>query len=156
MEDHAAFHLLHDLVDVSVQNRHRTEAPQLLQQLRRIIRAPAPRLIHVQSGMCANTTIGVLAERPLRSSRPSRAVPRPGAGPAGLELQDVDQRDEVDARMIEAVVAPALGGLAESAKYSDAPASARSCSPGVVCSSLMRRRASNCCAQIELGEAVAR
>src|ERR1700739_2724657 len=38
-----AFHLLHDLVDVAVENGHRAEAAQIGQRLFGIARAPAPR-----------------------------------------------------------------------------------------------------------------
>jgi hypothetical protein len=43
---HIALHLLHHLVNVPVQHRHRAEALQIGQRLRRIRRAPAPLRIH--------------------------------------------------------------------------------------------------------------
>ena len=68
----------------------------------------------VQSGMCANTTIGVL-ERSMLQVRadPSELLVAQSAETARLELQDVDQADEVHAGMIETVVAAVIGGPTE-------------------------------------------
>src|SRR5215472_5064840 len=42
VKGHVALDLLHDLVDVAVENGHRAEAAQLFHELRRITRSPAP------------------------------------------------------------------------------------------------------------------
>src|ERR1700728_1472028 len=45
VEGHVALDLLHDLMNVSVQHRHRPEAAQLTEELFRIPGAPAPGLV---------------------------------------------------------------------------------------------------------------
>ena len=60
--------------------------------------------------MWANTTIGVEAERPFTSCfEPFELLVAEIAEPAGLEVDDVDQADEVHAVGVEAVPAGALG-----------------------------------------------
>src|SRR5207248_3815675 len=54
------FHLLHHLVDVAVEHRHGSEALQIRQRARTVVRAPSHPGFTDESGMCANTTIGVL------------------------------------------------------------------------------------------------
>ena len=61
--------------------------------------------------MCANTTIGVLAERP-RRSQPLELILPQVAETVRLEIQHVDETDEMHAMVIEAVITSILRGLA--------------------------------------------
>src|SRR5262249_29454231 len=113
VERDVAFHLLHDLVDVAVEHRYRTELLEIAQRLSAVLRAPAPFL---RDG----------PERDMREQqdrRRSRAAFNITFQPfelfvaeiaqtAGLEVDDIDQADEVHAVGIEAVPARALGGFA--------------------------------------------
>jgi len=101
-----------------------------------------------QSGIWANTTIGVLAARPLRSARTQASCSAPRVPrPPGFELEHVDQPDEVHAGVIEAVIALVAGCAAESIEISVTAASAVSCSPGTVCISVVRSLENSCCAR---------
>ena len=63
--------------------------------------------------MCAKTTIGVdAAERPQVVFQPLELLVAQKAKSAGLEVGNVDEADEVDAVLVEAVPAAALGVLA--------------------------------------------
>ena len=67
------------------------------------------------SGMCANTTIGVLLLRRLTSLlEPFELLVAERAQAASFEIDDVHEADEVHAAVIEAVPARALRALAES------------------------------------------
>ena len=46
VERHVAFHLLHGLVDMAVEHRHRSKPFEQAQRLFAILRAPSPVLIH--------------------------------------------------------------------------------------------------------------
>ncbi len=68
----------------------------------------------VHSGMWANTTIGVLDDRPFKSAvNPGELLGAQSPEAARLELQHIDERDEMHAGVIEAVVALVAGGFAE-------------------------------------------
>ena len=63
--------------------------------------------------MCANTTIGVECGATLQVVRePRELLSAEIAEPAGLEIDDIDQADEMHAVGVEAVPAGALGAAA--------------------------------------------
>jgi len=99
--------------------------------------------------MWAKTPIGVLEERPLRSAatQASCSAPRVTRPPA-LNCNTY-QRDEVHAGVIEAVITLIGRRLAEAIEIFADGRSVVSCSPGTVCSSVVRKRESICCAKIE-------
>ena len=113
MEGHVAFDLLHDLVDVPIEHRDRAEALQEAERLQAIVRAPAP--------------VGV--DRPERDmgedddrrrvrfvldivGEPGELVGPEPSKAAGLEVDHVDEANEMNAVIVEAVPTRALGALA--------------------------------------------
>ena len=130
-ESDVAFHLLHHLVNVPVQHRHRTEALQQRQGLRAVLRWPSPtpdRRDH--SGNMREhhnrRAGGDAGEVLLRANRvaPAPSTPRPSS------CADIVQSDEVDALVVEALPAAALGSLAEPLQVMLAVVASKSCSPG--------------------------
>ena len=114
MEGDVALYLLHDLMDVAVQDRDRAEALEVGERLGGVVGAPAPRRIDAPEG-----DVGEDDDR-LRGRAAPEVVLEPfellraeAAEPAGLEVDDIDQAHEVDARGIEAVPAGSLGAAAE-------------------------------------------
>src|SRR5215472_16894517 len=105
-----ALDLLHDLVDVTVEYRHRAEALEIVESARRVFCAPAPGWI----------------DRPQRNVRedddrsrcppdlevalqPFELLVAEIAQAAGLEINNVDEADEVHAVGVEAIPARAFG-----------------------------------------------
>src|SRR5882762_5458256 len=103
VEGDVALDLLHHLVDVAVEHRHRTEALEVIQRAGAVLGAPAPgridrpqrnmgehddghrfRPYSAVDGLWANTTMGIDFDLPLRSSssHSSCAVPRLPRPPA--------------------------------------------------------------------------
>ena len=113
MESDVAFHLLHHLMDVAVEHRHRAEALEQLKRPAAVLGAPAPFRIN-------------RPERDVREHhdrRRGRAVfhvgRKPGelvgaeiAEPAGFQIDDIDQADEMHTARIEAVPAGAFAAAA--------------------------------------------
>ena len=133
VESDVAFHLLHDLVDMAVQDRHRTEAAQIGQRFFGIAGAPAPGFLdgphrHMREDHDRACCWSAPPDRP--SARPAdRRRSRPAAG---LEIHHIDQGDEMHALVIEAVIAAIVRALPKRAKYSLPVPSVTSCSPGTV------------------------
>src|SRR6201987_5352470 len=117
VECDVAFDLLHDLMNVPVQDRNGSEAPQLVHELVRVTGPPSPRLIdgpewHVgkdHEGRTGGTSLQV-------GRQPSELFSSQGAEAARLELQYIDQRDKMHASVIKAVITLVVGRLAESAE----------------------------------------
>src|ERR1043166_1690015 len=114
VEGDIAFHLLHDLVDMAVQHGDGTEPAQIAHRLVGVAGSPAPRLIdrphrHVREHndwRAGRAAFQILLE-------PGELVGAEAAKPIGLEVHHIDQRDEVHAVVIEAVISLVGGGLAE-------------------------------------------
>jgi hypothetical protein len=99
-------------VDVTVQNRHGAEAFDQTQRLFRIIGAPTPfginrpeRNVGEEDDRDAARKTGDI------STQPIDLIGAEGAEPARFEVEDVDESDEVDAGVIEAVPAVAFAAL---------------------------------------------
>src|SRR6266446_6382268 len=104
-----ALDLLHDLVDVAVEHRHRSEALEIVEGARRVFGAPAPGRIdapqrdvreHDDRGRCRAALKVVLQPFELLVAEIAQA--------AGLEIDHVDEADEVHSVGVEAVPARAL------------------------------------------------
>ena len=98
VEGDVALDLLHDLVDVAVEHGHRAEPLQVGERLRAVVRAPAPLRIDGPQ-----RDVGEHHDRRARRE-PRHVVLEPlellgaeVAEPAGLEVDDVDEADEVHA-----------------------------------------------------------
>src|ERR1051325_7471043 len=104
VEADVPLHLLHDLVNVAVEDRDRAEPLEKGQRLPAVVRHPAPLRIdrperHMSEhddGRAGAQALDVLLE-PVELSRSE--VPQA----AGLEVQNVDQADEVNAFLVEAL-----------------------------------------------------
>ena len=114
VECDVALHLLHDLMDVPVQHRHRAEALEIGQRLRAVVGAPAPFLIdrperdmREDDDRLAGGPASQIVLQPLELFVPQIAQA------AGLEVLHIVQTDEMHALLVEAVVALA-GPLGES------------------------------------------
>ena len=107
MEADGAFHLLHDLVDVTIQDRDRPEPTEIPERLLAVLRGPTPLRIdgpqrdvrEHHDGRAGREPVQILLE-PLELVLPERA------DAARLEGQDVHEPHEVDALVVEAL--PAL------------------------------------------------
>ena len=107
VEGHVAFDLLHDLVDVAVEHRHRAEPPSSASAWARL-RVPQP-----HSGAMVQSGIGrrrrsASRRRPPVARQPGELLVAEIAHAAGLEVEDVDQADEMHAALVEAVPAAPL------------------------------------------------
>ena len=104
-------------MDVAIEHRDRSEAPQLLQQLIRIPRAPAPGLIDAPQRHVREDHDGGTGRAGLEIRRdPCQLLGAQGGERPGLEAQYIDQRDKVHAGVIKAVIALVRRGLAEACK----------------------------------------
>src|ERR1700689_1050709 len=102
MEGHVALDLLHDLMNVSVQHRHRAETAQLAEELFRIPGTPAPGFVdRPERHVCEYDDRR--AGRPMLQVRghPGELLVTQCTETARLELYHVDQADEMHAGMIE-------------------------------------------------------
>ena len=113
MERDVALDLLHDLMDVAVQNRNGTESFQIRQRLRAVAGAPAPVLIHdPQRHMREHDDRRAAGSRPLTSfSSHSSCSVAEIAETVALQIDHVHQPDEVHAVRVEAVPAVAIGAF---------------------------------------------
>ena len=110
MECDVAFDFLHDLVDVTVEHRHRSETLEIVERARRVFGAPAPGRIdapqrnvreHDDRGRCRAALKVVLEPFELLVAEIPQA--------SGLEIDHVDETDEVHTVGVEAVPARAFG-----------------------------------------------
>src|SRR6266436_3814192 len=110
VEADVPLHLLHDLVNVAVEDRDRAEPLEKGERWPAVVRHPAPLGIdrterHMREhddGRAAAESLDVLLEpvELLRSEVPQAT---------GLEVQDIDQADEVNAFVVEALPSGARG-----------------------------------------------
>src|SRR5450759_1362635 len=113
VEGDVALDLLHHLVDVAVQHRHRAKTLEVIQRAGAVLGAPAPLRIHrPQWDMGEHHD-----RRGLRFSleivlQPFQLLGAEIAEAAGLEVHHIDEADEVDAASVERVPAGAPGALA--------------------------------------------
>src|ERR1700739_1190191 len=112
---HVPLHLLHGLVDVTVENGYRTKSLQIGERLLAIVGAPAPLRIHgpqrnvcKQDDRCAALQPGNILFEPFELLVPQRAKP------AGLQIHDIHEPDKMDSVAIEAMPAVTPRALAES------------------------------------------
>ena len=113
MEGHVAFHFLHDLVDVSIQNGDGAKAFQIAERLGAILGAPTPVGIDApERYMCKDNDGGAPGKMLYIILQPLKLLGAEGTETASLEIHDVDQGDEVHAFFIKAVPAPAFAPLA--------------------------------------------
>src|SRR5215470_5198280 len=113
MEGRVAFDLLHDLVDVTVEHRHRAEALEVVEGARGVFGSPAPGGIdrpqrnvgEHDDGRRRGAAVEVVLQ-------PFELLVAEIAQSAGLEIDDVDQTDEVHAVRVEAVPARAFAAAA--------------------------------------------
>src|SRR5271168_1061440 len=109
---HVAFHLLHRLVNVPVQHRHRTKVFQQRQRLRAIFRAPAPLRIHrPQRNMRKHHDRRAGLQTLYVLFHPGDLLRAQRAKPASLQVHHVHQAHEVHAFFVEAVPALSLALL---------------------------------------------
>jgi uncharacterized protein (DUF1800 family) len=113
MKGDGALDLLHELVDVAVQNGHRTEPFQQTERLFGILGTPAPSRIDRPQGY-----MGKDDDR-RRGGKPGEIVGEPGqllraklAKAAGLQIDDVDKPNEPNTAVIEGIISGSLGALA--------------------------------------------
>src|SRR5262245_147550 len=108
-------------MDVTVEDRYGAKPLQIRQRAFAVLRAPSPLWVHrPQRDVCEDDDWRAAREpldialQPLELFGPERAEP------TGLEVDDVDKADEVDAVLIEAVPARTLGALAEALQVAPA------------------------------------
>src|SRR6516164_389743 len=112
MESYVSFHLLHGLMNVAVQHGDRAKALEVGERLSAIFGAPAPLGVHGPEGNVSEYH----DRRAGRDSfhivlQPLQLLVPQGAESAGLEVQHVNQADEMDPLLIEAVPACPFGCL---------------------------------------------
>ena len=113
MERDVAFDLLHELVDVAVENGHRSEALEIAERDGSIVRAPSPIRIDRPQGDVGEDDDRRRGAQALDVVlQPLELIGSEKAEAAGLQVGHVDEADEVHAALIEAVPAGALGVLA--------------------------------------------
>src|SRR5262249_43381006 len=105
-----ALDLLHDLVDVTVEHRHRTEALEVVESARRVFRAPSPgRIDRPQRNVREDDDRGRCRPALEVALQPFELLVAEIAQAAGLEIDNVDEADEMHAVGVEAVPARAFG-----------------------------------------------
>src|SRR5262249_42920243 len=110
VEGDVALDLLHDLVDVTVEHRHRAEALEIVERTRRVFRAPPPgRIDRPQRNVREDDDRGRCRPALEVALQPFGLLVPEIAQPAGLEIDHVDEADEVHAVGVEAVPARAFG-----------------------------------------------
>jgi hypothetical protein len=107
------FHLLHRLMDVAVQDGDGSKALQIGQRLGAIVGAPAPVGIDRPEWDMSEHYDRRAGGEPFHVVlQPLQLLLAERAESAGLEVEDVDEPDEVNAFVIEAVPASTCGALA--------------------------------------------
>src|SRR5579862_7776960 len=114
MEADMALDLLNDLMDVAIQDRDRAKTPQLCHQQRSICGAPAPRLVDAPEWhMCEYDDRRAGRSPPQVGLHPRELLGAECAERARLEIQHIDQGDEVNTFVVEAVIALVARRLSE-------------------------------------------
>src|SRR6202035_293108 len=109
VERHVAFDLLDQLMDVAVQHGDRAETLQQLKRPRTILGAPAPFLVdHLQRDMREEDDWRAVRFALQVGLEPCELLGAEIAQSATLQVDDVDEANEVDAVVVEAVPAGAL------------------------------------------------
>src|SRR5215471_14623624 len=109
-----AFDLLHDLMNVAVQDRDRAEPFQIGQGAFAVVGSPSPFGIHRPEWNVSEDDDRRAAFEPLDVAlEPLELFGAERTEPPGFEIDDVDEADEVHAALIEAVPASALRPFAE-------------------------------------------
>src|SRR5262245_56119849 len=97
-----SFDLLHHLMNVAVEYRHRTKSPQVRQRALAVVGAPAPLGIHGPERNVCEHDDGRAAREPLDVIlEPFELFVAERAKAAGFEIHNVDQSDEVHSVLIE-------------------------------------------------------
>ena len=110
MEAHVTFDLLEHLVDVTIENSHRAEALQVTQGAFAIACPPTPlRIDRPKRDVRENNYRGARSEIFHVGFEPFKLVVPKLSQTAGLEIQDINQPDEMDAVLVETVPARAFG-----------------------------------------------
>src|SRR3984893_14157094 len=110
VECDVAFDLLHDLVNVAVEHRHRAEAFEVVERARRVFRAPSPGGIdRPQRNVREDDDRGRCRAALEVALQPFELLVAEIAQAAGLEIDHVDEADEMHAVGVEAVPARAFG-----------------------------------------------
>src|SRR6266851_5710636 len=113
VERDVALDLLHHLVDMAVQHRHRAVTLEILERARAVLGAPAPLRIHrPERDMGEHHDGGGFRAALEVVFEPFELLGAEIAEPAGLEIDHVDKPDEVHAAGVERIPAGALGALA--------------------------------------------
>src|SRR6476619_3586054 len=113
VEVDVAFDFLHQLMNMTIEHRHRTKALQHRERLLRIISAPAPIL-----GYRAQWDVSEDDDRRGRGKalhiigEPSQLLGPELAHAAGLEVHHIVETDKMDTVLVEGIPARALGVLA--------------------------------------------
>src|SRR6266496_111127 len=106
MKSYVAFNLLHRLVDVPIQHRHRAELLQVRQRLRAVLRSPAPiRIYRPQRDMREHHDGRAVLQMLHIAFQPLELLVAQRAQPAGLQVQYVHKSDEVHASLVKTVPA---------------------------------------------------
>src|SRR5258708_17421527 len=110
VEGDVAFDLLHDLVNVAVEHRHRAEALEVVERARRVFGAPAPGWIdRPQRNVGKDDDRGRCRAALEVALQPFELLVAEIPQASGLEIDHVDETDEVHTVGVEAVPARAFG-----------------------------------------------
>src|SRR5208282_3835925 len=110
VEGDVAFHLLHDLMDMAVEDGHRTEALEVFQDAAAIFRAPAPIRINAPERDVGEDHDGCRSRTALDVGfEPFELLVAEVAESARLEIDDIDEADKMHAVGVEAIPAGTLG-----------------------------------------------
>src|ERR1700733_2063272 len=110
VEGDVALDLLHHLVDMAVEHRHRAETLEVIQRAGAVLGAPAPLRIDRPQRNMGEHDNGRRFRAPLEVIlKPFKLIGAEIAEAAGLEVHDVDETDEVDAAGVERIPAGTLG-----------------------------------------------
>src|SRR5262245_65131614 len=110
MKRDVALYLLHDLVNVTIEYRHRPESLEVVERTSRIVRSPSPlRVDGPQRDVREDDDRSRCRAVPEVVLEPLELVIPKITQTAGLELDDINEPDEVDAISVEAVPTRAFG-----------------------------------------------
>src|SRR5215467_10562588 len=113
MKGDLALDLLHDLVDVAVEDGHRPKALEVVERARGIVRAPSPlRIDAPERDVCEDDNWRRRRAFLEVVLQPFELVVAEIAQAAGLEIDHVNEADEMHAVGVEAVPAGALRAAA--------------------------------------------
>ena len=107
VESHVTFDFLEHLVDVTVKHRHRAEALQISQSAFAIACSPAPlRINRPERDVREDDNRRARSEIFHVGLEPFELLVAELSQTAGLKVQDVDQSNEMDSVLVEAVLSP--------------------------------------------------